>query len=901
MKHFTIKLTLALFMSAMFSLDSVSQISGTNSVLTMNANTATVVDNGLTISMTGNISDVLVQIQNGYVSGGSGDILSYTGSLPSGITANFDNVKGILGFSGTTTAANWQALLRTVTIQSTSSACFAAKRSVTFVLGNKLYNPDNGHYYMLDVFGNWDATKAAAENSTYFGRIGYLATITSSDENNFLFSIVNSSFSPWIGASDNYLKINAATGVTTYANQAAAEGNFYWISGPEAGTPFSQKNYWQSGGTTAVSGRYMNWNSSEPNDWPDMTVSSPGEEDYGQFYPNTGGWNDADGALNLNSIIEFGDMPNDAQTNNVAHTTRNILINSATLGTISSDFNVCTSGSNSPSFTLSGNSSGSFSVVRWESSPDRYFSNPTTISNTSTTLSLSNINQNTYYRAIVTTSGPTCTNVPTSVAGVKVNSPGSWIGGTSTDWTTSGNWCGGTPSLTTDVVIPPGTLYVPNTPSTGNTCRNLTIKDGASVVIDKKLQIAGTIFNYGQLDATGGEVSFKGSAAQVISSSAFLTNKVKNLTIDNSNGVTLSSGNLTVTGTLTFVNGIVNTSASNLLIIDDNATATGFDGSKYVDGPLRKVGDDQFLFPVGDAGKYAPCDISSPSNTTDHFTAEYFKSAYPVLDKSGISTVSKAEYWNIDRSGSSGVNLALYFFDPIFSGIPNTASTDNLIVAHFNEGNQYWEDLGGSRGIEAVTGGMKVFMGVNSFSPFTFGSPNGLNPLPVKLISFVATPNNVNRTVELKWETTSEENSKYYEVLHSVDFVNWKSIGTVNSTGSSNLNKYTFNHMQPSEVNHYKLKEVENNGKYAYSDIKLARFTDVGGSKITVYPNPSVGSVTVSNAGEEANYELIDFTGKVIRTGAFDQTITIGNLPKGVYMIKIVCEGIIQNERIVVQ
>ena len=93
-------------------------LGGTTSSLSVSYNTATVVDPNLTITANGNITGFRVQISQTYT---SGDVLSYTGTLPSGVTASWNSTTGILSFNGTTTAANWQTLLRTVTFKSTTT------------------------------------------------------------------------------------------------------------------------------------------------------------------------------------------------------------------------------------------------------------------------------------------------------------------------------------------------------------------------------------------------------------------------------------------------------------------------------------------------------------------------------------------------------------------------------------------------------------------------------------------------------------------------------------------------------------------------------------------------------------------------------------------------------------
>jgi hypothetical protein len=89
-------------------------------------------------------------------------------------------------------------------------------------------NPDNGHYYEWHPFLlslNADVTfataSAAAAAKSYQGVPGHLVTITSKAEQDFLARTFPTGFPMWIGASD-----------------AAVEGEWRWVAGPEAGELF---------------------------------------------------------------------------------------------------------------------------------------------------------------------------------------------------------------------------------------------------------------------------------------------------------------------------------------------------------------------------------------------------------------------------------------------------------------------------------------------------------------------------------------------------------------------------------------------------------------------------------------------------------------------------------------
>ena len=397
MKNFILTL-LTLFLVPFASAAQATSVTlgGTSSSLSATYNTATTVDPNLTITSNGDITGFRVQISQTYT---SGDVLDYTGTLPTGITQSWNSTTGILSFNGTTSAANWQTLLRTVRFKSTSTTCYANLRRVTFVAGTVYYNPLTEHYYEY-VAGNttWTNAYTVSSAKSYFGRAGYLATILSEAENNFIWKLMSSD--AWFGASDDYGYINTAKGSTVYASQSAAEGKWHWVTGPEKGQNFSNGN---TPSTTLVSGMYHKWAGGEPNGT---------SEAFGQFYSsNNGQWNDLANSTLGGYICEYGDMPGDL-TSSVTIFTRQVTVGNGSSGTISGgDTNVC-SGSNSTTLTLN-NLTGS--VVRWESSFDNFFTAGTTISSTSTSITLTNITKTTYYRAIVNSSSPVgCTGLASS-------------------------------------------------------------------------------------------------------------------------------------------------------------------------------------------------------------------------------------------------------------------------------------------------------------------------------------------------------------------------------------------------------------------------------------------------------------------------------------------------------
>ena len=249
------------------------------------------VDPNLTIKGTGTINNVNVMILNP----DPNDQLLFNGYKNIKFDS-YDPNTGVLRISGSGSIEDYQTALRQIQFQTTASAQ-PGVRKINFNLGTAIQGP-NGHYYDISsARTDWTTAKVNAENSDYYGMKGYLATVTSQSENDFIAQKLNTD--SWMGGSDNYLKINEALGYTKYKDQSEAEGNWYWVTGPEAGTPF----FIGTGANPQVL-TYANFSAGEPNNYN-------GAEDSTEMFASGGGhWNDLLASqFSLPSVIEYNGDP----------------------------------------------------------------------------------------------------------------------------------------------------------------------------------------------------------------------------------------------------------------------------------------------------------------------------------------------------------------------------------------------------------------------------------------------------------------------------------------------------------------------------------------------------------------------------------------------------------------
>jgi hypothetical protein len=179
-------------------------------------------------------------------------------------------------------------------------------------------------------------------------------------------------------------------------------------------------------------------------------------------------------------------------------------------------------------------------------------------------------------------------------------------------------------------------------------------------------------------------------------------------------------------------------------------------------------------------------------------------------------------------------------------------------------------------------------------------------PLPVELSSFTAKL--VDDEVKLKWITETEVNNYGFEVERKVNQDGWNKIGFVEGHGNSNSQKtYTFidNHLFGGSKFYYRLKQIDTDGQYEYSDVIEIENIPQTFALFQNYPNPfnpltkiryqlpvtakveikifdltGAEVITLLNEDKDAGVHEIEFNGQ-------DGISTQGGYASGVYFYRI--------------
>jgi hypothetical protein len=102
----------------------------------------------------------------------------------------------------------------------------------------------------------------------------------------------------------------------------------------------------------------------------------------------------------------------------------------------------------------------------------------------------------------------------------------------------------------------------------------------------------------------------------------------------------------------------------------------------------------------------------------------------------------------------------------------------------------------------------------------TVSCSNCIVPLPIELLSFTGEYNVNNGFDELKWLTASESNNDRFEIYSSIDGEYWDFVGQVDGAGNSTeIISYYYNNKTSSTLVYYRLKQIDYNGDFEYSDI----------------------------------------------------------------------------------
>ncbi|MEZ4917187.1 MAG: T9SS type A sorting domain-containing protein [Chitinophagales bacterium] len=256
---------------------------------------------------------------------------------------------------------------------------------------------------------------------------------------------------------------------------------------------------------------------------------------------------------------------------------------------------------------------------------------------------------------------------------------------------------------------------------------------------------------------------------------------------------------------------------------------------------------------INDASYYATEKTVLITPTYNTPTGEYdITLYYAQAEVDGWEQQTGESYTNLSLTKTGGAIANISPTTPLANGNTNFEATSSLIQAYINLGNK-------------VQGTFS-----QGFSGFAAAKASNNTTLPVEYLQELQGQNKGEMN-ELKWTTAIEINNDYFELERSDNGIDFNTIGKQKGKGNSNeATNYTyFDKTFIEGNNYYRLKQVDFDGAYSFSNIVV--INNVNAYKNTVfaiYPNPASNSFTIalSENDEKLNIEISNTLGQIIYT-----------------------------------
>jgi hypothetical protein len=419
-----------------------------------------------------------------------------------------------------------------------------------------------------------------------------------------------------------------------------------------------------------------------------------------------------------------------------------------------------------------------------------------------------------------------------------------------------------------------------------------------------------------------------------------LSNEFYDVVIDNSNGIDLSTADIGYSNTLTLTDGVITTGTDDTIYVESTSSSalpTG-SSSSFINGNIKfniTSNTDTYTLPLGDgtaSSDYYRVDLVNNNLAgVDYITARmvtgspngYNASALMSCNDSstqaGITSFklkqmsSESHLKLTPNSQPTGGTYGLNFYTANFD--KSSWSNNKVAIFKRSEGssdNCDWS-VAGTLPADNATGRLKTddylsFTGASSFSEFGPGGEGG-GALPVTLSNFDATLND--GVVNLIWTTQSEIDNDYFTVERAKDAVEYEDVTEVLGAGNSIVRiDYSATDEEPLYgTSYYRLKQVDYDGTFSYSDIVAIENNYTNLSNFNVYYDGQNIQIRYE-LDNVVNYSVMvyDISGKLVYSGILNGYV--GNnsevipfnksLMNGIYSINIIDENQVFSKNILI-
>ncbi|MEA3447440.1 MAG: T9SS type A sorting domain-containing protein [Bacteroidota bacterium] len=427
---------------------------------------------------------------------------------------------------------------------------------------------------------------------------------------------------------------------------------------------------------------------------------------------------------------------------------------------------------------------------------------------------------------------------------------------------------------------------------------------------------SGNWTNNGTFTHQDATVHFTGSANQKIDGS--VSSDFYNLNLNKSGGDLMLGANISVehelqmnSGDLDLQNSVADLDTTGKIINESNTNRI------KVGDPSTNTGTIQATRTINSVTDCNPGNLGVLITTPNDLGSTTVVRGHQVQQGTGsyIANESVARYVQVPGIGKleSGVNVEMYYWHAELNGHNEPELIEYQKVVESPNPGAWWTPLDGSvdTGSNLVTPVDYPYSdhfdhgSYNFTETFTLGSEK--EPLPVELIAFDGTCHE--DFVDLSWTTASEINNEIFLVQRSVDGNVFETIGNVQGAGNSNqLEKYDFADEKPVPNAYYRLKQVDFNGDYKYSNIINVKCINASEPQFAVYPNPfrEELNVIVSNLPDSRfTIKIYSMDSRLVKNYQFEalteethKILFLDDLAPAMYVIRIISDDFVKTYKI---
>jgi len=218
-------------------------------------------------------------------------------------------------------------------------------------------------------------------------------------------------------------------------------------------------------------------------------------------------------------------------------------------------------------------------------------------------------------------------------------------------------------------------------------------------------------------------------------------------------------------------------------------------------------------------------------------------------------------------------------------------------------GEVFWQDRLNNKVWFKVRGGIReedtslpTTNDYNLYRSFRVRAYGQLSPLPITLTSF--TGQQKSNQNHLVWTTNTEVNANFFVIERSLNGIDFNEIGQVKAMNSARGSVYNFDDNNPSESLYYRLRMVDFDNNFKFSNTITVVRSDAEDFVIDkIYPNPLKGIVNIdfrSRQRQNITFEIIDILGRRLSSNEIiapsdnnSFEIDLSALSSGVYFLNI--------------